>query len=95
MTNDEINQLVTELKEEGYTWKEIHRFVKQSTLNPPNLKTLQIWYHEGTPNPYQTVKAFPISLEHREEVEAAFVSQLTIMGFTKSEIMKELKNILP
>lgn len=94
MSKQAIIKLTVELKEEGYTWDVIYEILQDGFKDLPSFKTVQTWYyhHIRVPKP---VKAFPISSEHREEVEAAFIKQLAIMGFSKSEIMKELKNILP
>lgn len=94
MSKQEIIKLTVELKEEGYRWVDIYEILQDGFKDLPNLRTVKIWYYRRM-HIDQPVKAFPIPPKHREEVEAAFVSQLAIMGFSKNEIMKELKNILP
>lgn len=94
MSKQAIIKLTVELKEEGYTWDVIYKILQDGFKDLPSFKTVQTWYYHHIRVP-KTVKAFPISPEHREEVEAVFIKQLAIMGFSKSEIMKELKNILP
>lgn len=94
MSKQAIIKLTVELKEEGYRWIDIYEILQDGFKDLPNLRTVKTWYYNRM-HIDQPVKAFPISPEHREEVEAAFIKQLAIMGFSKSEIMKELKNILP
>ena len=91
MNKRNLIEEIKTLRELKYTWKQIQETLFQEG-SVPSIQTLMRWV-KGTGQIYfKTVK---IPLEHKDEIEKIYIRQLQKMGFTSSEIKKELKNLMP
>lgn len=95
MSKEKIIKKTYELRKQGYSFKQIHSKIQD--LGPlPHFRTLRIWINQsrlGDPGGYN--KPFLIPGKNKEEVQEVYIKQLASMGFSKKEILQELKTLIP